>query len=107
MAPSGSIGRTEIDRLLDVTTGGTQRQVVVGPPRVVDRASDAARGGVEFTPMHGYVAVTDPGWCERLSRTPGPKDANFWRPSARPFARLEAGAPFLFKLKAPHNAIAG
>jgi putative restriction endonuclease len=57
--------------------------------------------------MHGYVAVTDPGWYERLSRTPGPKDANFWRPSARPFARLEIGTPFLFKLKAPHNAIAG
>jgi putative restriction endonuclease len=57
--------------------------------------------------MQGYVAVTDPGWYERLSRTPGPKDANFWRPSARPFARLEIGTPFLFKLKAPHNAIAG
>ena len=57
--------------------------------------------------MRGYVAVTDPGWYERLSRTPGPKDANFWRPSARPFARLERGTPFLFKLKAPHNAIAG
>jgi putative restriction endonuclease len=57
--------------------------------------------------MHGYVAVTDPGWYERLSRTPGPKDANFWRPSARPFARLDVGTPFFFKLKAPHNAIAG
>jgi putative restriction endonuclease len=57
--------------------------------------------------MHGYVAVTDPGWYERLSRTPGPKDANFWRPSARPFAKLEIGTPFLFKLKAPYNAIAG
>jgi putative restriction endonuclease len=57
--------------------------------------------------MHGYVGVTDPTWYERLSRTPGPKDANFWRPSARPFARLEAGTPFFFKLKSPHNAIAG
>jgi putative restriction endonuclease len=56
--------------------------------------------------MDGFVAVTDPGWYERLSRTPGPKDANFWRPSARAF-RLEIGTPFLFKLKAPHNAIAG
>jgi len=43
--------------------------------------------------MHGYVAVTDPGWYELLSRTPGPKDANFWRPSARPFARLDVGTP--------------
>jgi HNH endonuclease len=56
--------------------------------------------------MHGFVAVTDPGWYERLARTPGPKDANFWRPSARAF-RLDIGTPFLFKLKAPHNAIAG
>jgi len=57
--------------------------------------------------MNGYVAVTDLGWYERLSRTPGPKDANFWRPSARQFARLEVGTPFLFKLKAPQDAIVG
>lgn len=56
--------------------------------------------------MNGFVAVTDPGWYERLSRNPEPHDANFWRPSARPF-RLAAGTPFFFKLKAPHNAIAG
>ena len=56
--------------------------------------------------MHGFVAVTDPGWHEHLSRSPGPKDANFWRPSARAF-RFEVGTPFLFKLKAPWNAIAG
>lgn len=56
--------------------------------------------------MQGFVAVTDPGWYERLARTPGPKDASFWRPSARAF-RLAAGTPFLFKLKSPHNAIAG
>ena len=54
----------------------------------------------------GFVAVTDPGWYERLARTPGPKDANFWRPSARAF-RLDVGTPFLFKLKAPFDAIAG
>lgn len=56
--------------------------------------------------MDGFVAVTDPGWYERLASTPGPKDANFWRPSARAF-RLDAGTPFFFKLKAPYNAIAG
>lgn len=56
--------------------------------------------------VDGYVAVTDPGWYEHLSRDPGPKDANFWRPSARAF-RLGLGTPFLFKLKAPHHAIAG
>lgn len=56
--------------------------------------------------MDGFVAVTDPGWWEQLARKPGPKDANFWRPSARAF-RLPVGTPFFFKLKAPHNAIAG
>ncbi len=56
--------------------------------------------------MEGYVAVTDPGWWEHLSRSPGPKDANFWRPSARA-VRLTLGAPFIFKLKAPANAIGG
>lgn len=55
--------------------------------------------------MHGFLAVTDPGWYERLARMPGPKDANFWRPSARAF-RLAIGTPFLFKLKAPHHAVA-
>ena len=56
--------------------------------------------------MKGYVAVTDPGWYEHLAAEPGPKDANFWRPSARAF-RLDVGTPFFFKLKAPYRAIAG
>lgn len=56
--------------------------------------------------MKGYVAITDPGWYQHLSRDPRPKDANFWRPSTRP-QNLPAGTPFFFKLKAPHNAIAG
>jgi putative restriction endonuclease len=56
--------------------------------------------------MRGFIAVTDHGWYERLSQAPGPKDANFWRPSARAF-RLEIGTPFFFKLKAPFRAIAG
>jgi putative restriction endonuclease len=56
--------------------------------------------------VYGYVAVTDPGWWQQLVRDPGPKDANFWRPSPRAY-RLPIGTPFLFKLKAPHHAIAG
>lgn len=56
--------------------------------------------------MDGYVAVTDFGWYEHLSRDPELKEANFWRPSTRQ-VRLEFGTPFFFKLKAPHNAIAG
>jgi putative restriction endonuclease len=59
--------------------------------------------------MRGFVAVTDPGWYERLSalgQERGPMDANFWRPSARRVV-LTSGTPFLFKLRAPANAIAG
>lgn len=56
--------------------------------------------------VNGFVAVTDPGWYERLSREPGPKDANFWRPSTRT-VNLTVGTPFFFKLKKPHHAIAG
>ncbi len=35
-------------------------------------------------------------------------EVNFWQPSDRvPFVGLESGAPFLFKLKRPHNHVAG
>src|SRR5579859_1126385 len=59
--------------------------------------------------VNGFVAVTDTGWFERLAARPSPQEVNFWRPSVRadPFDRLAQGTPFLFKLKVPHNAIAG
>lgn len=56
--------------------------------------------------MQGFIANTNFYWYERLSRTAGPKDANFWRPSTRRF-NFAIGTPFIFKLKAPYNAIAG
>jgi len=56
--------------------------------------------------MQGFVAVTDAGWYETLSRHPEPRDANFWRPSTRRM-ELAPGTPFFFKLKSPHNAIVG
>lgn len=53
-----------------------------------------------------WVRVTDPDWFSFLSRA-DVDEVNFWQPSARaPFARLEPGAPFLFKLKRPFNHIA-
>lgn len=63
-------------------------------------------GATQVRSMKGFVAVTDPGWYQHLAASPGPKDANFWRPSIRP-QRLEPGTPFFFKLKAPEHAIAG
>jgi putative restriction endonuclease len=57
--------------------------------------------------MKLWVGVTDNGWFEFLSRA-DVDEVNFWQPSSRaPFVGLESGAPFLFKLKRPHNHIAG
>jgi putative restriction endonuclease len=59
--------------------------------------------------MRGCIAVTDVQWYERLcalGQVRGPMDANFWRPSTQRVV-LGSGTPFLFKLRAPANAIAG
>lgn len=57
--------------------------------------------------MQGTVAITDHGWYDFLRRQPGLGEANFWTPSARRAFRSTPFAPFLFKLKAPHNAVCG
>lgn len=56
--------------------------------------------------MKIYVGVTDPDWFQFL-RDANPSEVNFWRPGGQNFAALSPGELFLFKLKAPHNAIAG
>lgn len=59
--------------------------------------------------MRFWVGVTDNGWFNFLSGS-GLDEVNFWQPSGRPpfnVATAEQGMPFLFKLKAPHNHIAG
>ncbi len=57
--------------------------------------------------MKYWLGVTDNDWFDFLSRA-GVDEVNFWQPSGRaPFAGLEAGAPFLFKLKRPFNHVAG
>lgn len=59
--------------------------------------------------MHGYVANTDYDWFTYLRAIEPPIDeVNFWKPgSGTNFAALVPGEPLFFKLKAPHNAIAG
>lgn len=53
--------------------------------------------------MRFYVGVTDNSWYGFL-RNARPEEVNFWKPSAqKAFSGLEPGAPFLFKLKRPHN----
>jgi putative restriction endonuclease len=54
-----------------------------------------------------WTGVTDYGWYSFRSER-GFDEVDFWRPSGQaPFTTLPAGTPFLFTLKAPHNAIAG
>jgi putative restriction endonuclease len=54
-----------------------------------------------------YIGNTDFEWFDFLSRA-NPEDVNFWRPGGKSnFKVLLPGAPFLFRLKHPYNAIAG
>jgi len=57
--------------------------------------------------MQGAIAITDYGWYAFLSARPEIAEVNFWTPSARTGFRAEPFSPFLFKLKAPHNAVCG
>ncbi|MCO6414558.1 MAG: HNH endonuclease [Thiogranum sp.] len=57
--------------------------------------------------MRYWVGVTDNDWYQYLSEQRF-DEVNFWQPSATPpFTGLDAGTPFLFKLKRPNNHIAG
>ncbi len=59
--------------------------------------------------MNAYVAVTDADWYSYLSSQENLDEVNFWQPNpwTGRFGVLRRGEPLLFKLKAPHNAIAG
>jgi putative restriction endonuclease len=57
--------------------------------------------------MKFYLGVTDNKWYKYLSKI-SPEDINFWQPGGTVnFKILQPGAPFLFKLKSPLNAIGG
>lgn len=57
--------------------------------------------------MKFYLGVTDNKWYNFLSQQ-NREDANFWQPGGNSaFKVLNSGAPFLFKLKSPINAIGG
>ena len=57
--------------------------------------------------MKFYVGVTDTSWFSFLSSI-NPEDVNFWQPGGNtPFKVIDAGSPFLFKLKSPLNVIGG
>jgi putative restriction endonuclease len=57
--------------------------------------------------MNLFVAVTDNDWY-RFHAARQPDEVNFWRPGGGAgFSALQEGEPFLFKLHAPENFIAG
>ena len=59
--------------------------------------------------QRGFVANTDWDWYRYLlTRAQRPDEVNFWRPSGTTaFHAVEAGSPFFFRLKRPHDAIGG
>ncbi|MBK6939554.1 MAG: HNH endonuclease [Planctomycetes bacterium] len=58
--------------------------------------------------MRGYFGLTDPDWYAYLASQPRVDEVNFWQPHGeRAFRAIQTGAPFFFKLRAPHKAIAG
>lgn len=57
--------------------------------------------------MIGTIAITDEGWYSFLAEHPEVTELNFWTPSARRTFRAPEFSPFLFKLRAPRNAICG
>jgi putative restriction endonuclease len=57
--------------------------------------------------MEGWIAVTHSEWFDFLVKRGIWEEVNFWTPSDYYSFRGTPGAPFLFKLKAPHNAIGG
>ncbi|MEJ0101908.1 MAG: hypothetical protein WDO19_04800 [Bacteroidota bacterium] len=62
---------------------------------------------IYLSTMKFYLGVTDNNWYNFLARQKR-EDVNFWQPGGNvSFRLLLPGAPFLFKLKSPANAIGG
>jgi putative restriction endonuclease len=59
--------------------------------------------------MKFWVGITDYDWFNFHASKTSVDEVNFWRPSSKKdsFKALPLGGPFLFKLKSPHNYIAG
>lgn len=62
--------------------------------------------------MAPFIALTDKAWFDYLSTCGGAEgrvdEVNFWSPSSKqPLKKLDSGEPIFFRLKSPHNAIAG
>jgi putative restriction endonuclease len=67
---------------------------------------------VTLAPPVGWVGATDFDWYRflhtRWSEHRRLDEVNFWQPGgSRDFHAIPPGSPFFFKLKSPHNAVAG
>lgn len=84
---------------------------------MMPRVDSTVSHSIQSTPCEGsqhvhprvYVAVTSPAWHSFLAAQANerPEPVVFWRPSSRPFKALNEGELFLFKLRAPADAIVG
>lgn len=64
--------------------------------------------GLREVGVKAFVAVTDNDWYDFLRAEPDLDEVNFWQPGGKAqFKALGPGEPFLFKLKAPRDVIAG
>ena len=60
-----------------------------------------------MNPAAGLIANTDFGWFSHfVYRAEPPDEVDFWQPSPHGFRAIPPGAPFFFRLGAPHKAIA-
>lgn len=74
---------------------------------VLSSCTEAAVQSVWGIVLQTFVGVTDYDWF-RFLRPQQPDEVNFWQPRTRfRFHALKPGGLFLFKLKAPRNAIVG
>jgi putative restriction endonuclease len=54
-----------------------------------------------------YIGNTDNEWFDFLKARQPLEDVNFWKPSPQVFRAIDEGQLFVFRLKAPRNAIGG
>lgn len=59
--------------------------------------------------MGGFIGNTDYDWYRFLSGQSVLDEVNFWQPpgGGGRFGAVQPGEPFFFRLKSPHNAVAG
>jgi len=63
--------------------------------------------GTDGRMVNLFISNTDNRWFDFLNQRAPLQEVNFWQPSATNFRAVTAGEFFVFRLKAPRNAIGG